>query len=96
MYGVPQINVPHLCGYFGGAVGSIISGFTELYKSGFSFEFETLLSQSYKWLLIYSREKAKEVGAKKYSASIVLQQCQNRICFQRKDSGILCESSVQF
>ena len=55
----PKINVPHLCGYCGGDVDSIIAIFTLLHRSGFNLEFESFLSQSDTWLLIYGREKAK-------------------------------------
>ena len=34
--------LPHLCGYCGGAVDSIISVFTQLHMSGFNLEFETM------------------------------------------------------
>ena len=34
--------VPRLCSYCGGAVDSIISVFTQLHRSGFNLEFETL------------------------------------------------------
>ena len=40
--GCPEIIVARLCGYCGGAVDSIISVFTQLHRSGFNFEFETL------------------------------------------------------
>ena len=82
MYGVSQI-VPHLCCYCGGAVGSIVSVFTQFYRSGFNFEFATLFSKSDKWLLIYVRENAKE-WLLKNSTFIVLQQCQNRINFKER------------
>ena len=36
----PEIIVPCLCGYRGGAVDSIISVFTQLHRSGFNLEFE--------------------------------------------------------
>ena len=39
----PQKFVPHLCGYCGGAVYSIISAFMQLHRSSFNLEFETLL-----------------------------------------------------
>ena len=34
--------MPHLCSYCGGAVHSIISFFTQLYRSGFNLDFETV------------------------------------------------------
>ena len=40
--GCPKIIVPCLCGYCGGAVDSIISVFTQLHRSGFNLEFQTL------------------------------------------------------
>ena len=39
--GVPK-NVPGLCGCCGGDINSIISSFTQLHRSGFNLEFETL------------------------------------------------------
>ena len=35
-------NVLRECGYYGGAVDSIISVFTQLHRSGFNLEYETL------------------------------------------------------
>ena len=40
--GCPKIIVLFLCGYRGGVVDSIISVFTQLHRSGFNLEFETL------------------------------------------------------
>ena len=37
-----KIIVPHLCGHCGGAVSFIKSIFTQLHRSGFNLEFETL------------------------------------------------------
>ena len=39
---VSQKIVPRLCGFCGGAVDSIISVFTQLHRSSFNLEFETL------------------------------------------------------
>ena len=58
--GCPKRIVPHLCGYCGEAVDSIILIFTQLHRSGFNLEFlRPCFSQSDTWLLIYGREKAK-------------------------------------
>ena len=38
-----KMIVPSLCGYCGGAVGSIISVFTQLHRLGSGLDFETLL-----------------------------------------------------
>ena len=40
--GCPNKIVPRLCGYCVGAVDSIISNFTQLHRSSFNLEFETL------------------------------------------------------
>ena len=42
MYWVSQNNGERLCGYCGAAIDSIISVFTQLHRSGFNLEFETL------------------------------------------------------
>ena len=41
-----QKMCPRLCGYCGGAVGSIISNFTQLHRSSFNVEFDTLYESS--------------------------------------------------
>ena len=40
--GVLKLIAPRLCGYCGGAIDSIISVITQLDRSGFNLEFETL------------------------------------------------------
>ena len=42
LLGISKTCVPHLCGYCGGAVDSIISVFTQLHRSSLNLEFETL------------------------------------------------------
>ena len=42
-YRASKVVVPHLCGYCGRAVDSIISVSPHLNRSGFNLEFETLL-----------------------------------------------------
>ena len=54
------------------------------------------MCQSDKWSLIYGREKAKEVVASKTALFFVLQQYQNKVSFQRKDSGIVLKFSPRF
>ena len=53
--GYLKIIVPRLRGYCGGVVDSIISIFTQLHRSGFNLEFETMFES----LLIYCRERAR-------------------------------------
>ena len=53
-----------LCGYCGGVVDSITFVFTKLHTVG---QASPCLSQSDTWLLIYGREKAKQVAASKTS-----------------------------
>ena len=68
-----------LCGCCGGAVDSIMSAFTQLHRSGFS------VSQSGKWLLIYGREKAKQVASSKialllFSSNVKIRlDCKERV-----------------
>ena len=52
------------------------------------------MSQFDKWLLIYVREQAKEVVASKNSTSIVFQQCQNKVSFQRKGFSTVLKFSL--
>ena len=59
MHKVFQMIVPRLFGYYDGNLYSVISVFIHFHRSGFNLEFETLLSQSGKWLLIYGRGKVK-------------------------------------
>ena len=46
------------------------------------------LNQSDMWFLIYCREKGKISGCFRNRTSIVLQQCQNQVSFQRNGSAV--------
>ena len=93
---VSQKLVPHLCGYCGGAVDSIISVFTQLYRSRFSLEFETLFEPISHVVVDLWQRKGKISSCFKNSTSIVLQQCQNKVSFQGKVSGIVLKFSPHF
>ena len=94
--GCPKKIVPRLCGCYGVAVGSIISIFTWCYRSGFKLEFETLHESFGQVVADLWQRKDKISGCFKNSTSIVLQQCQNQVSFQRKDFGIVSKFSPHF
>ena len=64
LQGAPNI-VLRLCGCCEGAVYSVTSVLTQSHSAGFNLEFETLFEPIWQDLLIYHREKAKEVVASK-------------------------------
>ena len=47
------------------------------------------LSQSAEWLLIYCQRTCKISVSFKISTAIVLEQCKNKVSFQRKGTGIV-------
>ena len=65
------------CGYCAGAEDSVISVFTQLHRSCFNLEFETLLESNWHMVADLWQGKVKISGCFKNSTSIVLQQCQN-------------------
>ena len=81
--------MPRLCGYCGEALISVMSTFTQLHRSGFNLEFETLFESIRHVVADLRQRKGKISGCFKNSTSIVLQQCQNQVRFEKKDSGII-------
>ena len=84
--GCPKIIVPCLCGYCGGAVDSIISVLIQLHRSSFNLEFEIFFESIWHLVADLWPRKDKISGYFKNGTSIVLQQCQNNVSFQRMKS----------
>ena len=64
--------MPCLCGYCGGAVDSIIPVFTQLHRSGFNLEFETLYESVGQVVIDLWQRKAKTSCCFSNSTSFVL------------------------
>ena len=73
--GCPKKIVPRWCGCCGGAIDSIILVFTQLRRSGFNLEFETLHESVWHMVADLWQRTDKINGCFKKSTSIVLQQC---------------------
>ena len=84
-----QKVVPGFCDSCGGAVDSITSAFAQLHRSGFNFEFETLLESIRRVVADLWQRKGKISGCFKNSTSTVLPRCQNKVSFQRKGSSVV-------
>ena len=76
-----------VCGCCGRALDSIISNLTQLRRSVYNLEFETLNKAIWQVVADLSLRKCKINGCFKHSTSIVLQQCRNTVCFQSKGSS---------
>ena len=96
MYRVFRITVPHLCGYCGGAVDLFILISTQLHRSGFDIEFETLFESIWHMVADLRQRKGRISGSIKNGTSVVCQQCQNKVKIQRKDSGVISKVSPNF
>ena len=76
--GCPKIIMPCLCGYCGGVVDSVISVFTQLRRSGFNLEFQTLFESILRMVAKLWERKFKISGCFKNSTSVVLPQYENK------------------
>ena len=85
--------MPHLCGYWGGGANSIVLAFLQLHRSGFNLKIETLFESISQVVADLWQRKGKISGGFKNSTSVVLPQCQDKVLFQRKDTGIISKSS---
>ena len=85
----PKIIVFRVSYYYGGAVDSMISIFKQLQRPGVDLEFATLFESIWNVVADLWHRKSKMSCRFITSASIVLQQCQNKGNFQWKDSGIV-------
>ena len=73
-----------------------ISVFTQVHRSSFNLEFETLLESICHVVADLWKRKGKISGCFKNSTSVFLQQCQDKVSFQRKGSGIVLKFSQNF
>ena len=92
-WGVTKI-LPRLCGCCGGAVDSIIMAFAQLHRLGFSLEFEALYEPIQQVAANLWQRIGKISGRFKNSTFIVVQQCQNKVSFQRKGTIIVSKFSL--
>ena len=78
--------MPCFFGYCEGAVCPIITAYTRLHRPSFKLKFETLFESI---LQAVADSWQKISGCFKHSTSIVFQQCQNKVNFQRKGSSVV-------
>ena len=84
------------CGYCGGAVDLIMSVFYQLHRLSFNLEFETLFESIRVAVADLWRRKGNITGRSKNITSTALWQCQNKVNFQRKGSGIVLKFLLHF
>ena len=89
-------NCKNSCGCCGGAVILIVTGFILLHRRGFNSQFETMFQSVWQVIADLWQREDKINGCFKNSTSLVFQQCQNQMLFERKDSTVVFKNFSSF